>query len=264
MKTKFISAIAALILLSFTLIMSCDKKEGCTDPTATNYDSDAKKNCCCEYATPPPVIKEFKLDITKGTTPIQDGIIDAIEWSDAKTANLYIASGSTPTKVYGKVYVKHDGQYLWVAYAMFDTSHNVETDKTSLYIDKDYDRAKNPQATDFIFELRRNDTANNITTQLKGTGTTTGTFLDWTVTPQGAWTAIMTNQGNGAGSSWRVEYKVPFSDINITAGAAKTIGINFGTSDNFNLWPGWVDDSKGTNWVHPNTWGSISSSDNWQ
>ncbi len=30
---------------------SCKKKEGCTDPTATNYDADADKDCCCEYAS---------------------------------------------------------------------------------------------------------------------------------------------------------------------------------------------------------------------
>ena len=33
------------------LVPACKKKEGCTDPTATNYDPDAEKDCCCEYAT---------------------------------------------------------------------------------------------------------------------------------------------------------------------------------------------------------------------
>lgn len=28
-----------------------EKKSGCTDKTATNYDSEATENCCCEYAT---------------------------------------------------------------------------------------------------------------------------------------------------------------------------------------------------------------------
>ncbi|MCC7503449.1 MAG: hypothetical protein IT229_13030 [Flavobacteriales bacterium] len=32
------------------LVPACKKKEGCTDPTATNYDPDAEKDCCCEYA----------------------------------------------------------------------------------------------------------------------------------------------------------------------------------------------------------------------
>ncbi|MBC8047451.1 MAG: hypothetical protein H7Y00_11695 [Fimbriimonadaceae bacterium] len=37
-----------ITLLSF-FIISCDKKEGCMDDTASNYDPDAEKDCCCEY-----------------------------------------------------------------------------------------------------------------------------------------------------------------------------------------------------------------------
>lgn len=39
----YLSFITGLLFLS-----SCRK--GCTDPQAINYDDDAKKNCCCEYA----------------------------------------------------------------------------------------------------------------------------------------------------------------------------------------------------------------------
>lgn len=40
-KILFISAFAAI---------SCERPEGCTDPLALNYDENAEKNCCCEYA----------------------------------------------------------------------------------------------------------------------------------------------------------------------------------------------------------------------
>jgi len=44
-------ALSFLLLGALVAIMpACKKKEGCTDPTATNYDPDAEKDCCCEYA----------------------------------------------------------------------------------------------------------------------------------------------------------------------------------------------------------------------
>ncbi len=48
MKANYI--IITLFLSSFTLLTtSCDKKEGCTDSQANNFDSDAKENAGCEY-----------------------------------------------------------------------------------------------------------------------------------------------------------------------------------------------------------------------
>ncbi len=44
-------ALSFLLLGTLVAVMpACKKKEGCTDPTATNYDPDADKDCCCEYA----------------------------------------------------------------------------------------------------------------------------------------------------------------------------------------------------------------------
>lgn len=41
----------SLLLTAFVIILSsCSKKEGCTDTSALNFDPDAEKNCCCEYA----------------------------------------------------------------------------------------------------------------------------------------------------------------------------------------------------------------------
>ena len=47
---------------------ACKKKEGCTDPAATNYDPDADKDCCCEYATNTGGTIEVTANITTNTT----------------------------------------------------------------------------------------------------------------------------------------------------------------------------------------------------
>jgi len=40
----------SLALLSVTFLSSCKKEEGCTDPTALNFDPDAEKdNSSCQY-----------------------------------------------------------------------------------------------------------------------------------------------------------------------------------------------------------------------
>ena len=61
MKTKSINiALIFALLISGISFQSC-KKEGCTDETATNYDSEAEKDDdSCEYEEVP----EFTFDIT--------------------------------------------------------------------------------------------------------------------------------------------------------------------------------------------------------
>ncbi|HPF89417.1 MAG TPA: hypothetical protein PLL57_02035 [Flavobacteriales bacterium] len=47
-------ALSLLMLAAVSVTLpGCKKKEGCTDPTATNYDPDADKDCCCEYESTP-------------------------------------------------------------------------------------------------------------------------------------------------------------------------------------------------------------------
>ncbi|MBC8173083.1 MAG: hypothetical protein H7X71_04180 [Chitinophagales bacterium] len=40
-----------IIVLCALFLASCTKKEGCTDELATNFDPEAEKDCCCEYAS---------------------------------------------------------------------------------------------------------------------------------------------------------------------------------------------------------------------
>ena len=62
-------ALGLLMLGAVAVAMpACKKKEGCTDPTATNYDPDADKDCCCEYATPPANVTTLSGSITSNMT----------------------------------------------------------------------------------------------------------------------------------------------------------------------------------------------------
>lgn len=62
---------ATLLLLGALLgtLPACKKKEGCTDPAASNYDPDADKDCCCEYAPANPSdLVEITSNIAASTT----------------------------------------------------------------------------------------------------------------------------------------------------------------------------------------------------
>ena len=41
---------SAALLISTAFLSGCTKQSGCTDVTATNYNADAEKDCCCEYS----------------------------------------------------------------------------------------------------------------------------------------------------------------------------------------------------------------------
>lgn len=87
---------------------ACKKKEGCTDPAATNYDPDADKDCCCEYAT----VKEFTVtDLGGGVSQVSgETDVDFTFTSDRKwliNGFLYVNSGATLTVQPGTI-VKGD------------------------------------------------------------------------------------------------------------------------------------------------------------
>ncbi len=87
---------------------SCKKSEGCTDPTATNYDPDAEKDCCCEY----PTVASFTvtdLDATtkqvEGTTATNFTLTSDKKW--VLKGFVYVESGATLTVQPGTI-VKGD------------------------------------------------------------------------------------------------------------------------------------------------------------
>lgn len=54
MRTKLSNLLIGSLAMTVAIapLTSCKKKEGCTDPTALNWDPDADKDCCCEFLTP--------------------------------------------------------------------------------------------------------------------------------------------------------------------------------------------------------------------
>lgn len=96
---------------------ACKKKEGCTDPAATNYDASADKDCCCEYAPPAAnnvveVINNITANTTwtsnnkyllKGFIYVEDGATLTIEPGT-------IIKGDKPTK--GTLIVKRGGKII--------------------------------------------------------------------------------------------------------------------------------------------------------
>lgn len=70
------TSMAVILFASITVLSSC-KKEGCTDPLATNYSTEAKKDdSSCQY----------------------EGSV--VFWNDQATANSAVAAGVTSFKYY--------------------------------------------------------------------------------------------------------------------------------------------------------------------
>jgi len=203
----------------------------------------------------PPVV--FEMDIVQGTTPILDGVIDTAEWSDAIAVDLLLDG-----VVEGVARVKHDGQFLWVAFSVDDATPGLDHfgDRTMIYVDRDFDTHQFPQPDDAFYVVTRG----GVTYRAVGNAANSGTAGDWdtgdTTAPIVGWSAALTDQ---AAAGWSVEYSIELTELGLTPGSAQTLGIDFGTTDQFTTWPRWTDDPDGTNWLHPNTWGTASSSDSW-
>jgi hypothetical protein len=89
---------------------ACKKKEGCTDPSATNYNPDAEKDCCCEYST----TKTLTLTNVGNNTTMIEGETDQniTLTSDRKwlvKGFIYVNNGATMTIQPGTI-IKGDKQ----------------------------------------------------------------------------------------------------------------------------------------------------------
>ena len=97
---------------------ACKKKEGCTDPTANNFDADAEKDCCCEYAsTPTPAtVVEVTGSIATNTNWSNSNqylLIGFVYVADGATLTIQpgtIIKGDKPTK--GSLIVKRGGKLI--------------------------------------------------------------------------------------------------------------------------------------------------------
>lgn len=97
---------------------ACKKKEGCTDPTATNYDADADKDCCCEYNTTPAPANSISVSgsITSNTEWTNDnqyllnGFVYVEEGATLTIERGTIIKGDKPSK--GTLIVKRGARIL--------------------------------------------------------------------------------------------------------------------------------------------------------
>ncbi|HQZ42148.1 MAG TPA: hypothetical protein PK735_04615, partial [Flavobacteriales bacterium] len=93
-------AVFALIAsIAIAPLTSCKKKEGCMDPAALNYDPDADKDCCCEFA---PLNGEPTQTINGETYYVLTGSIssDRTLTNDKKwllSGGVFVANGTTLT-----------------------------------------------------------------------------------------------------------------------------------------------------------------------
>ncbi len=113
----------AMILLMMSAIAvalpACKKKEGCTDPTATNYDPDADKDCCCEYAPVNPPgsnVVQVTANITTNTTwtssnkYVLNGFIYVEDGATLTIEPGTIIKGDKPSK--GTLIIKRGGKIM--------------------------------------------------------------------------------------------------------------------------------------------------------
>lgn len=105
------------LTIAIAPLTSCKKKEGCTDPNATNYDPDADKDCCCEY----PTQNATTQTINGETYNVVSGNInsDLNFTSDRRyliSGGLFINSGATLTIEQGtRIYAADDGSTPFVS-----------------------------------------------------------------------------------------------------------------------------------------------------
>jgi hypothetical protein len=173
------------------------------------------------------------IDCRYHAAPTIDGIISPGEWSGVDSIILtnFMATDTTI------VYFMHDGSNLYVG---FDARYTPVSD-AHIFVDIDHDEATAPQTDDRWYGL------------IMGERHGTGSGWDPNTTPPDGWTVDSSSGESHSG----VEFKFEYEELGIVAGNSKTLGI------------GIKDDVTG-NWPstfvleQPNTWGDISSSDNWQ
>lgn len=105
-----------LLLISCLLVFSaCNKKEGCTDPAALNYDPDAEKDMGCEYVVTHATEMHFHSLVNgvghiEGDTYMIDGVKTELDFTRFYVSNMRLvdsAGNETPTPV-KYLYVQND------------------------------------------------------------------------------------------------------------------------------------------------------------
>ena len=195
------------------------------------------------------VLAQYLIDAKYGPTPTIDGLISLGEWDDAATVTFNKTT----------VYVMQDAVNLYVA---FDVSDSIDSngDSCAIYFDVEHQGGPSLQSDDIRLIVKRDGSLQ----EHKATyfAPPVDEYM-WTAATVSDWTAEV----NSSSTLWQVEYNITYSKINVSAGEAKTLGVEFESFD-FDvgpfgtryIWPYSTDldfDKK------PNLWGDIYSSVNW-
>lgn len=179
-----------------------------------------------------------------GTAPTIDGTISTGEWDDASTVTFTVAEGGTCT-----VYVKQDGNNLYVAFDIPDTTTS-PADASLLHFDVDHNDQTIPQSDDFRFYVQR--------CGWQGEYHGDGSGWQYDVSSSG-WSASIVST---VGVRFQVEYSVSYSKIGVTAGQEKTLGVGFVSHDHDYVWPAGYDGwPSGCDTSNPSTWANLTSPD---
>ena len=173
-----------------------------------------------------------------GSVPTIDGNIYTSEWSDA--SNIIFNNTA--------VNAKQDGVNLYIAVSV--AYFSVQEPNFTILIDVGHDGSATLQSDDIAIWIYRNGTM----------GEASVTSGEWTTTDVSGWTAV-----SGTGEfSWRAEFNVTYSKINVVAGVEKTIGIAFLRTRDLNPDPyTWPPDHEQIIENPPN-WGDMTSTGyNW-
>ncbi|MCG2825184.1 MAG: PKD domain-containing protein, partial [Thermoplasmatales archaeon] len=183
------------------------------------------------------------VNVTAGTTPTIDGVLDTGEWADAVSVSLTGAGDAFAT-----AYLKHDGMKLYIGFDMQDSSVE-DSDYVQVILDPAHDEnPDNPQTDDMKMTKYRDDSASE----------NTGTGDGWS--PTNSSTTWWVGKSASTTTAWSAEYAIDYSELGIVAETAKIMGIMLSAKDAsayYHTWPTDADHYK------PSTWEDAFSSDNW-
>lgn len=183
-------------------------------------------------------VNGYEIVAVGGSAPTVDGNPHAVEWNDADSINFN-------NTVF---YAKQDGSNLYMAvsqaYAL------VPEPNVTILIDVEHDRSASLQSDDIAIWIYRNGTL--------GEADVTGG--EWTTTQVSGWNASAATEE----FSWKAEFNITYSKINVIAGVEKTIGIAFlrtgGSGQEVYTWPpSYLEVIE-----NPSNWGNMTSTGyNW-
>ena len=178
----------------------------------------------------------YTVNAVAGLTPNIDGTLTTGEWDDASVVSF----NNTV------VYVKQDGENLYVAFNVSDSTASLSYDGLAIAVDVLNDGGASPQADDIIFYIIRN-----------------GTLLeaqnaDPPSSPTGGWNGSTSSTSN----YWQAEFNITYAKLQITSGEPKILGVAFMSLDSTRgypyLWPPMSPSDSG-----PSHWGNLISEESW-